>query len=625
MKKILFVFCFSLLSLLGISQAITQRGTPSVTVSDARLQAQYNLFLPRYTDTTAANSQKGIDSCGALIYTYSNNKLWKRACSPKRWIEVGAATSTPNLQQVTDEGNSTTQEIIASAFNVGQFLSDDNSTRVDQFGVISADLINDKGIGFTSDRFTLGNLSGSSHNIFGIFPMSTYDSLMLPVNDLVKDTMATLRDVRNSGGGGSGTVTSVATGYGLSGGTITTSGTLVADTSVSGLSGKYVRISDTSSLPNYWSRSGNYTYAKASTDSVGIGTSSPAYKLDVNGTINGDAINLQNGVKTGIYGSPNALNFWAGGNKLSTYTIVGNVPGSYFTHDLPFINSASSSGTQNAWEISSSVTPNGANSMIHNQILIDPVYNQSTFGTGAIRGIYYNPTVTSLNSSAHFAWESTSGGIKFGGMSSTSDTTTYKPVGIDNSGNLTKINSWGSVDTTSLSNRIDTKLNISDTSVFQRKSIASYSIVANNTNTTANASPITFRDTSGVYTGTINWTGTAPSGATNHYYQWQQIGKMVKLQIVLSYATAGTAVSNVTMALPSDCPSPSLPAFNAGASSILYQGFGLVALNTTSTTAFASGGAGLRRNAANNDNELFISFASTNPRVARLEVTYRAQ
>ncbi|MFN9114981.1 MAG: hypothetical protein ACK5XN_33385 [Bacteroidota bacterium] len=44
---------------------------------------------------------------------------------------------------------------------------------------------------------------------------------------------------------GNGTVTSVGTGYGLSGGTITTSGTLTVDTSVSGLSGKYLRISDT--------------------------------------------------------------------------------------------------------------------------------------------------------------------------------------------------------------------------------------------------------------------------------------------------------------------------------------------------------------------------------------------
>lgn len=165
----------------------------------------------------------------------------------------------------------------------------------------------------------------------------------------------------------------------------------------------------------------------------------------------------------------------------------------------------------------------------------------------------------------------------------------------------------------------------SDTSVFDRKSAAAYTFRANGTNATANATDFTFRDTSGVYGGTITWTGTtAPSGATNHYYQWQQIGKMVKLQMVLSYANAGSAVSSVTMTLPSDCPSPALPAFNAGASSILYFGIGHVALNTTSTTA-ASVVSGLRRNSADNGNELFVSFATTGPRVARIEVTYRAQ
>lgn len=49
------------------------------------------------------------------------------------------------------------------------------------------------------------------------------------------DTLATLADVRASSSGG--TVTSVGSGYGLTGGPITTSGTLVVDTAI--LSGKY--------------------------------------------------------------------------------------------------------------------------------------------------------------------------------------------------------------------------------------------------------------------------------------------------------------------------------------------------------------------------------------------------
>ena len=49
--------------------------------------------------------------------------------------------------------------------------------------------------------------------------------------------------LRTKSTGGSG-VSNITTGYGLSGGPITTTGTILADTSVSGLSGKYIRIAD---------------------------------------------------------------------------------------------------------------------------------------------------------------------------------------------------------------------------------------------------------------------------------------------------------------------------------------------------------------------------------------------
>lgn len=72
--------------LIGFSQVIVNRSGASNTVSDARLQAQYNLFTPRYTDTTAANVQKGVDSCGAIIYTRTPQAKWTRFCNPKRWV-----------------------------------------------------------------------------------------------------------------------------------------------------------------------------------------------------------------------------------------------------------------------------------------------------------------------------------------------------------------------------------------------------------------------------------------------------------------------------------------------------------------------------------------------------------
>ena len=91
MKKISILIPFFILySIFSFSQSITNRSSSVVTVQDSRLMAQYNLFFPRYTDTTAANIQKGIDSCGATIYTYSTNSLWYRQCNPKKWVQIVA-------------------------------------------------------------------------------------------------------------------------------------------------------------------------------------------------------------------------------------------------------------------------------------------------------------------------------------------------------------------------------------------------------------------------------------------------------------------------------------------------------------------------------------------------------
>lgn len=91
MKNLLTILFF-LISIAGISQPIVNRAGMANTVADYRLQATYNLFLPRYADTTAANVQKGIDSCGALIFTYDSMKVWYRQCSPKKWVLVGTGT-----------------------------------------------------------------------------------------------------------------------------------------------------------------------------------------------------------------------------------------------------------------------------------------------------------------------------------------------------------------------------------------------------------------------------------------------------------------------------------------------------------------------------------------------------
>lgn len=90
MKTILTILCAFLFAV-SFGQPVSSRSNSSVTVSDARLQAQLNLFIPRYADTTAASAAKGVDSCGAIIFVYADSgKMYIRRCFPvKYWFAIG--------------------------------------------------------------------------------------------------------------------------------------------------------------------------------------------------------------------------------------------------------------------------------------------------------------------------------------------------------------------------------------------------------------------------------------------------------------------------------------------------------------------------------------------------------
>ena len=91
MKKISIILSFLVAAVTCFSQPISQRTNSSFTVQDARWSAQYNMFVPRYADTTAANLQKGIDTLGAIIYTYDVQSFWGRQYSSgKKWVALGS-------------------------------------------------------------------------------------------------------------------------------------------------------------------------------------------------------------------------------------------------------------------------------------------------------------------------------------------------------------------------------------------------------------------------------------------------------------------------------------------------------------------------------------------------------
>jgi hypothetical protein len=114
-------------------------------------------------------------------------------------------------------------------------------------------------------------------------------------------------------------------------------------------------------------------------------------------------------------------------------------------------------------------------------------------------------------------------------------------------------------------------------------------------------------------TSAITWTGTtAPSGTTNHVYWWTRIGQMVNFSLSLNYATAGTALTQVQIDLPADCPAPFEWSGLTGASNKLYAGTGYI--NTSPTAAGSSSRVFLGKNAAATGYEIFAIAGSSSAR-----------
>jgi hypothetical protein len=118
----------------------------------------------------------------------------------------------------------------------------------------------------------------------------------------------------------------------------------------------------------------------------------------------------------------------------------------------------------------------------------------------------------------------------------------------------------------------------------QDLSLSAYTLRANNTAATANATDQAFVDTSGAYTGTITFTGTAPTGTTNYSYKYTQVGKMCTISINLSYTTAASCTS-VTLTLPTICAAPVSPGGMGANNEFIYPGYGM----TWSTKSIPAG------------------------------------
>jgi hypothetical protein len=185
----------------------------------------------------------------------------------------------------------------------------------------------------------------------------------------------------------------------------TSNGTLTGNRTVT-LSGSYLDIAGTTTTRFF--STGNVT--------VG-GTVDAGFKLDVNGEIRGVSR-----VSASLGGLTN--------NCL--YTYISNHCGSAGYIGFGFVNTTNPALADSVFDIyQGPVAAPIANLFNIKHSLLNASYvqpqailgitttiNQSATATGDIRGIYYNPTVTSVIGN-HFAWESTSGKIKVSDLSGT--------------------------------------------------------------------------------------------------------------------------------------------------------------------------------------------------------------
>jgi hypothetical protein len=162
-----------------------------------------------------------------------------------------------------------------------------------------------------------------------------------------------------------------------------------------------------------------------------------------------------------------------------------------------------------------------------------------------------------------------------------------------------------------------------DLSGLALKSMGAYSMRVNNTNATANATETNYQAIGkSAYSSTITWTGTtAPSGTTNHTYDWQRVGNIVFYSISLVYATQGISLTAVQMAMPSDMPNPIKPDGLTSASNVLYEAIGKLGASESNVSTGAVE-AVLRSNSANTGFEFYITQVATSAKVVRISGHY---
>ena len=183
-KLSLFIALFSFLSSFGQLTPMTafQYGFKRIVV-DSTLQIPSFCGVPTLRNSTVKNGALAMDTCNNKLYKYT------RAAG---WSEVSGGGGSQDLQSVTDEGNTTNNQMIIGDGTDSLILAKDAITLFSGtfggYGSVISALVNSWT--YSSNSTSLAPILNGQHNFY------LYNS---NTSTLTIDTLATLANVRASG------------------------------------------------------------------------------------------------------------------------------------------------------------------------------------------------------------------------------------------------------------------------------------------------------------------------------------------------------------------------------------------------------------------------------------------